>query len=207
MKTDKSFMAGIVVGDGDVATPILAIVGPLLGLAYIIVLPFAGVAAFTLAGGYRATQSLATMWRRATETAAHAWKKTRLEAAGSRDLLQPLIDRLECDFVVVDRELRITQYYTPLSRHNKLLEQSAIGRYCFEVTHGRDRPCESHECECPVRKVLETNQAVTVTHHHINQFERESRERLVEVVASPVTDSQGIVTQVVELIRDAATVG
>ena len=59
MKADKSLMLRFIVGHGDVAAPIPAIVGPLLGLVYIIVLPFVGVVAFILASGYRATQSLA----------------------------------------------------------------------------------------------------------------------------------------------------
>ncbi len=206
MKTDKSLMVGAAVSHGDAKVPVPAIVGPILGLLYIVVLPFMGVATFILSSGHRTMQSLTPIRRRATQATVDAQEGVRAEAVGLRDFLQPLIDGLECEFVVIDRELHITQYYTPTFRHNKLLEQSAIGRHCFEVTHGRNRPCESHECECPVRKVLETNQAVVVTHRHINQFERESREKLVEVLASPVRDSQGRVTQVVELIRDAATV-
>ena len=119
---------------------------------------------------------------------------------GSRDLLQPLIDGLECEFMVVDRELRITQYYTPLSRQNKLLEQTAIGKHCFEVTHGRNSSCESWEYECPVRKAMETNEKITVTRYHENQFEGKCRQRPVNVLALPVRDSHGNITQVAELI-------
>ena len=57
MKTDKSLMAG----QWDVPVPILAIAGILLGLGYIIVLPFVGLVSFILLGGYRAKQSLATI--------------------------------------------------------------------------------------------------------------------------------------------------
>ena len=39
--------------------PILAIIGLLLGLVYIVILPFIGVAAFILASGYSAVQRLA----------------------------------------------------------------------------------------------------------------------------------------------------
>ena len=206
MKTDKSLMARLEVGHRDVPMPILTIVGPLLGLGYIIVLPFIGLVSFILLCGYRAKQSLATMWRKTTRATVDAHGGARAEAAGLRDCLQPLIDRLECEFVVVDREFRITQYYTPLLRQNKLLEQAAIGQHCFEVSHGKNSPCQLYEHECPVRKVLETNEKVTVTHYHENQLEAKGRQRLVKVLASPVRDSQGNITQVAELIWDTDNV-
>ncbi len=206
MKAEKGAMVGFEVGDSDAASPILAIVGPLIGLAYIVLLPLAGVAVFILASGYRATQSLASMWRRVTQATVDTPERARAETIDLRDFLQPLIDGLECEFVVVDRELRITQYHTPLLRQNKLLEQTAIGKHCFEVSHERNSPCESCEYECPVKKVLETNEKVTVTHYHQNQLEGKGRQRLVKVLASPIRDSQGSVTQVAELIWDADNV-
>ncbi len=206
MRTDKSVMPRFAVGRGDVGMPMPALVGPLIGLAYILVLPFVGLAASILAGGYRAKQGLATMWRNATRETIEVREEARTEVEDLKDFLRPLIDRLECDFVVIDREFHITQYYTPLSRRNILLEQTAIGQHCFEVSHGRNSPCESCECECPLSKVLQTNEKVTVTHYPKSQIEGEGRQRLVRILASPVRDSQGNITQVAELIWDAASV-
>ncbi len=180
-----------------------AAVGPLLGLAYIVLLPFVGVATIILASGYRAKQGLTNMWRSATQATVEAQEGVRAEVEELRDLLQPLIDRLNCEFIVIDREFRITQYYTPLSRQNKLLEQTAIGQHCFEVSHGRNSPCESCECECPLSKVLQTNEKVVVTHYHKSQLEGEGKQRLVRILASPVRNSHGNITQVAELIWDA----
>ena len=120
-----------------------------------------------------------------------------------KEFLQPLIDGLGCELVVVDLEFRIIQYRTPRSRQNKLLEQMSIGRHCFEVSHGRNSPCEPYELECPLRRVLETNDKVTVTHHHENQLEGKGRQRLVRVIALPIRDSQSNITKVAELIWDA----
>ena len=66
MEINKSLMVMFGVAQWHVPVPILTTVGPLLGLVYIIVLPFIGVAALILAGGYRTTQGLATMRRRLT---------------------------------------------------------------------------------------------------------------------------------------------
>ncbi len=206
MTTDKSLGVGREVGHRNVPTPVLAIVGPLLGLGYIIVLPFIGLVSFIFLGGYRVKQSLATMRRRVTQAAVDIPEGARIETAGLRDFLQPLIDRLECEFMVLDLEFHITQYYTPLLRQNKRLEQTAIGQHCFEVSHGRNEPCELCEYECPLRKVLETNETITVTHYHENRLEGKGRQRLVKVLASPVRDSQGNITQVAELIWEADNV-
>ena len=206
MKAEKNLMIGIAGGRGDVGMPMPALVGPLLGLAYIIVLPFVGVATFVAAGSYRAKQGLTTMWHRATQATVEAQEEARTGAGDLRDFLQPLINRLDCEFVVIDREFHITQYYTPPSRQNKMLEQTAIGQYCFEVSHGRNSPCESCECECPLNKVLQTNEAVTVTHYHKSQLEAEGKQRFVRILASPIRDSQGNITQVAELIWDASKV-
>ena len=206
MGTNRSLKSGFDVTQQHVPVPILAIAGPLLGLGYIIVLPFIGIAAFVWISGYRATQRLITMWHRLNQATIDTWEKVGDEVVGARDSIQPLIDKLECEYMVVDREFLITQYYTPLLHQNELLEQTAIGRHCFEVSHGRNRPCDSCECECPIRKVLETNEKVLVTHYHENPLEGKGRQRLVKVLASPVRDSQGNVTQVAELIWDAGRV-
>ncbi|MFQ6122578.1 MAG: PAS domain-containing protein [Dehalococcoidales bacterium] len=201
MKTAKGLVAEFKVGHRDaLPMPVPAIIGPLLGLGYIIVLPFIGLVSFISIGVYCARQRLATVWRRATVDAQDG---TKVKAVELRDFLQPLIDRLECEFLVIDRDFRITQYYMPLLRQNKLLEQTAIGQHCFEVSHGRNSPCESGGDECPVRRVLETNEKVMATHYHKNQLEGKGRQRLVKVLASPVRDSQGNVTQVAELVWDA----
>ncbi len=88
-----------------------------------------------------------------------------------------------------------------LGHRNKLLEQTAIGQHCFGASHEWNRPCEL--CECPVRKVLETSRKVTVTHYYETQLGGRGKQRLVRVLASPVRDSQGNITQVAELIWDA----
>ncbi len=179
-----------------------AVLGPLRGLGYIILLPLVGITALILLSGYRVSQNLATMWRLATQVTERRFKVARGGGVSLKDFLQPLIDGLECELVVVDLEFRITQYCTPRSRQNKTLEQISIGQRCFEVSHGRNSPCETYELECPLRRVLETNDRVMVTHHHESQLDGKGSQRLVRVLALPIRDSQNNVTKVAELIWD-----
>lgn len=42
--------------------PLLAVVGPLMGLIYIIVLPFVGAISLVYIGGYRFIKGVVTLW-------------------------------------------------------------------------------------------------------------------------------------------------
>ena len=203
-----------------VPAAVVVLVGPLTGLAFIIFLPLTGIIGIIGFLAYKVGQWVHIFGRKTLQPAitslkpsiayltrqddAHvAQEVARVEAVGLGQFLQPIIDGLECELVIVDLDLRITQYLTPLSSQNKVLEQTVIGKRCFEVSHRRNSPCESRECECPVRKALETNDKVTVTHYHESQLEGKGKKRPVNILASPVRDSQGNIIQVAELIWDA----
>lgn len=207
MKVNQGLISRSVGGGGKAGVPLPAVAGPFVGLGYILTLPFIGVATLIWAGGHRAGQGLKAMWQRSAkavaETEAEIEETSRAEAVSVNDLVRLLIEPLGCEFVVVDRQFRITHYYTPVSRKNELMERTAIGRHCFEVSHGRTSPCTSDECECPVSRVLRTKQEVEVTHRHERQLKGKSRQRLVRILALPIRDSHGNVTQVAELIWDA----
>ncbi len=203
-----------------VPAAVVVVAGPFAGLAFIIFLPLTGIIGIIGFLAYKIGQWAHIFGRKTLQPAvtglkadiAHLTRRdgthvvrevARTEAMGLGQFLQPLIDGLECELVVVDLDFCITQYLAPLSSQNKVLEQTVIGQHCFEVSHKRNSPCESRECECPVRKALETNDKVTVTHYHESQLEGKGRKRLVNILASPIRDSQGNITQVAELIWDS----
>ena len=59
MVAGKSLREKFGIAQQLIPKPILAIMGLLLGLVYIVILPFIGVAVFILASGYFAAQKLA----------------------------------------------------------------------------------------------------------------------------------------------------
>nr|NGX63795.1 hypothetical protein [Candidatus Anoxychlamydiales bacterium] len=143
-----------------------------------------------------------TLWRKLVLETIGKPETVRWEEADQILFLQSLVDGLGCEFIVVGLDLRITRYRTPLSRQNKALEQAAIGQCCFEVTHGRNSICESYECECPITKILEINNQVTVTHYHENPLEGTDKKKCVNILALPIRDNQSKITQIAELIFD-----
>ncbi len=117
--------------------------------------------------------------------------------------LQAVIDSLEDELMVVDRDYRIIQANEAvLIRHNKR-RQEVIGKYCYEISHGRSEVCRLPYHQCPIKAVWETGKPAQVTHVHVYYAEGEKRERYLDIIASPITDNQGNVTAVTELMRDA----
>ena len=118
----------------------------------------------------------------------------------SRDLLQSTIDSLDEELMVLDRQLRITQVNRSVRLKHQ--DQEVVGRYCYEVTHGLSHPCRSPSCICPLSKVWQTGTSARVIHLHRVSQNGTSKDRYVEVSASPLYDSSGKIAQVVELTRD-----
>jgi PAS domain S-box-containing protein len=116
--------------------------------------------------------------------------------------LKTVIDSLEDELVVIDRDYRIIQANEAvLSRHGRR-RAGVIGKFCYEITHGRSELCHAPRDECPVHAVWQTGGAARLTHCHTYRIGGQKRERYLDIIASPVKDSQGNVTAVVELMRD-----
>lgn len=126
----------------------------------------------------------------------------RKDYGGSSYYFQAIIDSLEDELMVVDKDYRIIQANEALlSRHGKR-RQEVIGQHCYDISHGLQEPCRLPHHECPVKIVWETGKPARVTHRHVYHNEGGRQERYFDVIASPVMDSQGNVTAVTELIHD-----
>jgi len=132
-------------------------------------------------------------------------KKRQLEESEeqlrrSRDFLQTIIDSLDDELMVLDGQFHITQANRTLRLKHK--DEDVVGRCCYEVTHRLSHPCRPPYCICPVKQVWQTGTPVRVIHVHNSSQGGSTRDRYVEVSASPLRDSSGRITQIVELTRD-----
>ena len=124
------------------------------------------------------------------------------DCKGSGDYLQAVINSLEDELMVIDKDYRIIQVNEAvLTKHGKRREE-VIGKYCYDVSHGLAELCRPPRHECPITVVWETGKPARVTHIHVYDANNERRERYVDIIASPIMDSQGNVTAVTELMRD-----
>ena len=69
------------------------------------------------------------------------------------------------------------------------------GSTCYTFTHNRDTPCDSPEHSCPVKKVKETKQPITVEHIH---YDEGGNHRNIQITAYPIFDIRGDVYQIIK---------
>ena len=118
------------------------------------------------------------------------------------DYLPAIINSLEDELMVIDRDYRIIEANEAVLLKHSKRRQEVIGKYCYNISHGQRRPCRLPHHECPLSTVWETGQPTRVTHCHVYQIKGEKRERYLDIIASPIKDSQGNVIAVTEVMRD-----
>ena len=133
----------------------------------------------------------------------------KLEESGApaerpAECLQAIIDGFEDEVMIIGPDFRVRQANNAVLRRLGAPAVHIVGQPCFRVSHGAEEPCRSPWCECPLNRVLETGQSIRVVHTHWESHLDKDCERWVEIVVSPLRDSCGCVTEVIELVRDVS---
>ena len=126
----------------------------------------------------------------------------RISLPRSARSLQAVIDSLDDELIVIDREMGITEVNAAVLRRHGTKRSEVIGRRCYEVSHGLQAPCSPPACECPAPRVWESGKTVRVSHVHRDDMGGKPEERCVDIIASPLKDSRGQIVEMVELMRD-----
>jgi PAS domain S-box-containing protein len=120
----------------------------------------------------------------------------------SSDYLQAIMDSIEDEIMVIDKDYRIVEANKAVFLRHGKSRQDVIGKHCYDVSHGLPELCCRPDHECPIKVVRGTGKPYRVTHIHVYQTGAQRQERYLDIIGSPITDSQGNVTLVVELMRD-----
>jgi signal transduction histidine kinase len=126
-------------------------------------------------------------------------RAAELEAQNARDDLRAIIDALSDKLVVIDVNTDEILQINTAALEDCLKPHDILGQPCCEFFHNGHK-CQPPECVCPRPEVLATGESVKVTHVHSDPCNGE--ERYVDIVASPMHDSSGQITRIVELARD-----
>lgn len=122
--------------------------------------------------------------------------------SGNPFFLTSIIDSLEDELLVIDRDYRIIDANKAvLIKHGKT-RQEVIGQPCFLISHGLPNICRSPLDSCPVAFVWETGQSARVTHSHVYWNNGKKNTQYVDIIVSPIIDDQGMTVAIVELMRD-----
>jgi len=117
----------------------------------------------------------------------------------SEQYYRSLISNLHEDILVVDQHYRITDVnnnYLVTTGHKR---EEVIGRYCYQVSHGYNEPCDRHGEECFFSEVSATGKARNYCHEHMRV---DGSKVWVDILLSPLRDENGNITHVIEAIRD-----
>ncbi len=121
------------------------------------------------------------------------------ELRGQESQLASVMNSLDDGLVVLDRESKIVAVNRSFCRRADVDPVDLRGRRCGEAVSAR-LPCGAGEGECPAIRCAATGQVERAV-FQVNEGSGEVS-RVEEVYASPVTDGEGRVVQVVELWRD-----
>lgn len=134
----------------------------------------------------------------------HAVHVAEIEKA--RDFLQNVIDSLNAQLFVVDKDLNIQMINKKLEEDLAIGKKSHINAKCHQLIHcgytgipGSGDSKEPEHIVCPWRKVHETKEPVLLIHKHKTSS---GEERVMEIMASPVLNPDGEVEYMIETLRD-----
>lgn len=116
--------------------------------------------------------------------------------------LQDIMDGLEDELLVIDDKYLIRFANSAARRSLQEGAESPIGKCCYEVLHGRDKPCGPPLWDCPLTKVLKSGSATTLIHRQRTSDEDIISGRYVTITAYPIRDSYGNIDAIVELRKD-----
>lgn len=110
---------------------------------------------------------------------------------------EALISLFPDPFVVIDRRFQIVAANQKYKDHYRVGSTDIVGRHCYEISHGIDRPCSQNGEHCPLEEVIATGKPTSVMHIHRTC----DNEEHVQLSAAPIFDDDGNVVYMGESIQ------
>jgi PAS domain S-box-containing protein len=121
----------------------------------------------------------------------------------SQRYYRSLLQNIHEDILVISTDYTIEDINAPVLRLSGYSREEVIGRRCFEVAHGLYAPCDSQGEKCLFQQVLQTGEPCSCIHR---RKLRDGSSAWMAIVLSPLRDSDGQVTRVIESVRDISDV-
>jgi len=115
------------------------------------------------------------------------------------DNLQRFIDSLADQVLILEPGFRVVRANEALLLDLGRSSDEVVGHYCYEIGHGRSKPCSPPHGICPALEIWngETVSRGIHTHHAAD-----GSERYIEVIASPFKGEAEEAQWVIEVMRD-----
>ena len=102
--------------------------------------------------------------------------------------LTSLVESHDKPFVVIDNNYRILAVNSAYEQVYGATRKDAIGKMCYQVSHGNDHPCSEDGEECPYDHVFDTGESYVCAHIHCDATNQLHQ---VKVSAFPLRGSNG----------------
>jgi signal transduction histidine kinase len=113
-----------------------------------------------------------------------------------KELLESTIDSLTHPFYVISARDYTIEIANAAAES---LIRGAEMMTCYALSHQRDEPCDGDEYPCPLQRVVETGEPVTLEHMH---RDANGAERHVEVHGYPIFEPDGRIARIIEYSLD-----
>jgi diguanylate cyclase (GGDEF)-like protein/PAS domain S-box-containing protein len=130
-----------------------------------------------------------------------AIKEAQAEIERQHNLLQAVVDGVSDPIMMIDSDYNVG-LMNRAARHTAPEFALALSQpKCYQVSHHANEPCTGNEHPCPLRDVFETGKTHRVEHEHPvgNHVEK-----IYQILANPMLDSEGEVIGVIESYRDVS---
>lgn len=121
-------------------------------------------------------------------------QKNELESQVMKNVLNAISDGV----FIIDKDFKIVFVNEAVLNFCGVIGDDVIGKNCHDISHRCPTPCALPE-KCPHREVFSTGRPVTVKHTH---YCHEGRTKVFSIAASPITDADGHVVRMIEILRD-----
>lgn len=98
--------------------------------------------------------------------------------------------------LLLDREYRIVGFNLAYQQLYSAA-QTTIGRLCYEISHGNEKPCSAYGYPCPLEVVKQLGRSERALHIH----ETPEGKRYMDVEVLPVLAENGVVEHYIEIVR------
>lgn len=113
--------------------------------------------------------------------------------------MQTILESVGEGFVVIDRDYRILTANRAYCEQTKRSPGDVVGKYCYEVSHGINKPCYLAGKDCPAYQTYKTGAPHSAVHIH---QDKNGNPVYIETRSFPMKDACGNPHAVVEILNN-----
>jgi two-component system, NtrC family, sensor kinase len=126
-------------------------------------------------------------------------EKADRELSKTRSAFEAVINELiQEDVMIISPTYKILAVNETAAKKQGLRREEIIGRYCYEISHQEQVPCEGENHPCPLNEALKTGRPTRATHIHLD---KDKNELLYAISCYPIVEN-GKIVAVIEISKD-----